>query len=105
MGNQVCCMAMTATCLACKEKRSVKDFCSDSAHYEVPGCEKSINLKQAPSSGQGRACCMAMTAACMACKQKRTVEDFCADSANRQFPGCVDGSRGQSGEREILRIF
>merc|ERR1711972_741926 len=76
--DPVCCMAMTATCMACKEKRSVKDFCSDSAHREVPGCEKHINLKQVPSSGHGRACCMAMTATCMACKQKRTVEDFCS---------------------------
>jgi len=35
---RMCCMALTAPCLACKQDKTVTEFCDDPANAEVDGC-------------------------------------------------------------------
>jgi hypothetical protein len=64
-----CCMAMTATCLACREKVTKEEFCGRKENKVVAGCE---------SIKPPTACCKAMTADCMSCAAGVTVAEFCA---------------------------
>ena len=43
--KRLCCMAMTASCLACNADKSIEDFCS--IHQNIPGCpgEKDISVE------------------------------------------------------------
>jgi len=69
----MCCMAMTADCLACSASMSVEDYCD--MFPETDGC--------APPP----MCCKAMTADCLACSVGMSVEDYC-----NMFPetnGCM----------------
>ena len=43
-----CCMAMTASCLACKECTTVDEWCAANPSTEWPGCESAV---EAPTAG------------------------------------------------------
>ena len=44
----MCCMAMTASCLACKECTTVDEWCAANPSTEWPGCESAV---EAPTAG------------------------------------------------------
>eukprot|EP00418_Pyrodinium_bahamense_P065950 CAMPEP_0179092160 /NCGR_PEP_ID=MMETSP0796-20121207/42137_1 /TAXON_ID=73915 /ORGANISM="Pyrodinium bahamense, Strain pbaha01" /LENGTH=506 /DNA_ID=CAMNT_0020789763 /DNA_START=64 /DNA_END=1582 /DNA_ORIENTATION=- len=44
-----CCMAVTATCLACREGVSVEDYCADQRRSGTPGCEEVPIATDSPS--------------------------------------------------------
>ena len=44
----ICCEAMTASCLACKECKTVDEWCAANPSTEWPGCESAV---EAPTAG------------------------------------------------------
>ena len=44
-GEKLCCMAMTANCLACHKDVTVEEFCAMTDNYEVPGCPGKQNIE------------------------------------------------------------
>ena len=37
--NKVCCKAVTASCLACSEGKTIAEYCEDEENQEVEGCK------------------------------------------------------------------
>jgi len=86
--DRVCCLALTAECVACTKCQTVEEFCS--AEPNFVGCEPAKELDETPHASQQREefsmCCRAYTAECMACARHQTVEEFCSVEPN--FVGC-----------------
>lgn len=93
VGQDVCCRATTASCLACSAGVSIAEYC---AQYSfIPGCSKTpVVVPSSFPSFTGPAiplykkpvvlpaavpCCRAMTAECLSCSQGRTRADICAE--------------------------
>lgn len=85
-----CCMAVTATCLACREGVSVEDYCADQRRSGTPGCEEVPIATDSPSVP-------ANTSALQGCKfQTEPVTPYFWDeSCNLHGLGCfADGIHG-----------
>ena len=95
---RICCLAMTAECLACGYGIDVEEYCSKEPN--TVGCPLSNNpvpvesfnpepspmLRGAKSPSPPQSCCKAMTAQCLACTEGMTEKDFCAKYA--ETVGC-----------------
>lgn len=73
--NKICCMAMTASCLACSSGKSIQDYCE--AHPETSGC---------PEKEGKTGCCKAFLADCEACRKGITTKEFCTKEP--KYLGC-----------------
>jgi len=69
-----CCLALTASCLACKEGVMKEEYCK--LHPKMPGCPKT--------------CCKALTASCLACTEGVTEQEHCKNHPETE--GCFDMS-------------
>jgi len=78
--DPICCMAMTASCLACPAGQTVQEYCR--LHPETQGC---------PLPPEERLCCRAMTADCLSCNLDLSVEEYCRlrpDTVGCPLLGC-----------------
>ena len=78
--DPICCMAMTASCLACSAGQTVQEYCR--LHPETQGC---------PLPPEERLCCRAMTADCLSCNLDISIEEYCRlrpDTVGCPLLGC-----------------
>jgi hypothetical protein len=68
--TNICCTALTASCLSCSVGKSVEEYCLDGngKNKGVKGCEK--------------ICCRALNADCNSCAVGKSVEEYCKDIKN-----------------------
>lgn len=71
IGGGGCCKALTAPCLACANRVTVREYCA--AHPETIGCDRHHSEADEP-----RVCCKAMLAHCQACFEGVDVSEYCA---------------------------
>eukprot|EP01065_Artemidia_motanka_P007790 TRINITY_DN138_c0_g1_i1.p1 TRINITY_DN138_c0_g1~~TRINITY_DN138_c0_g1_i1.p1 ORF type:complete len:1954 (+),score=787.18 TRINITY_DN138_c0_g1_i1:174-5864(+) len=83
-GASMCCMAMTADCLACAKGVSVQEYCASGT---AMGCSRSDGTAARPVK---RVCCRARTATCMACAAGKSVKEYCATDEGAMVPGCME---------------
>jgi hypothetical protein len=82
---RMCCLAMSAKCLACKAGQSIDQYCKEKP--DTDGCP-SVPPK----------CCKAMTATCQACAKGQTVEEYCK---NMPFTaGCLPETTTQPKQQQ-----
>jgi hypothetical protein len=81
---RMCCMAMTASCIACSNGLSIDELCE--SRPLTPGCKKEGAEEAVPERDVPRACCRAMTASCRACSSGLSMADFC--ESRPRTPGC-----------------
>jgi len=79
-GPPMCCMAFTASCMACAQGVSMEEYCS--SHPDTVGCPK-----RAPDI-EPKLCCKALSASCMACIEGVSQRHFCRH--NPATPGCEE---------------
>merc|ERR1712217_682839 len=69
--HKICCLAMSAKCLACKSGESVDEYCR-----KMPGTGGCPATTPAASTN-APVCCKAATASCLACLGSETIDEFC----------------------------
>eukprot|EP00658_Telonema_sp_P-2_P030596 TRINITY_DN2307_c0_g1_i1.p1 TRINITY_DN2307_c0_g1~~TRINITY_DN2307_c0_g1_i1.p1 ORF type:complete len:323 (+),score=67.13 TRINITY_DN2307_c0_g1_i1:112-1080(+) len=84
----VCCMAMTADCLACSGKVSVTEYCA--MHPSTAGCPKD------------HLCCKAQTVSCLACSEGMSQEEYCYE--HPFVRGCSEETFELGDQIDLIRL-
>jgi len=83
--QNICCLAMTASCLSCSAGMTQTAYCA--INPNTAGCGNVVAPAPVnPPSGGGIGCCRAMTASCLSCAAGMTQTAYCA--ANPTTAGC-----------------
>ena len=98
VSDKTCCFARIATCLACEEGKTVKEYCAIKGNAQIPGCSQ---WRKPVAEKKPRACCRAMSAECLACSKGITVDEYCAIEKYAQEPWC-SGLNGPNKTSQVI---